>query len=284
MSGVACNQDGCIAVGGTPAVSPSRAAWWTSTDGFTWTRAGHDESLGDVAMERVALAERGAVAIGWANTPLSATSSVNRGAFWVAPPVTLPPPIPAPDAPIVGGHWETLPPMHTPRAMPAVTVGRDGRIYVFGGATRPSGSRTVETSSVEIFDPTARSWTFGTPIPPPARGRAAAVTASNGRIYLFHWSSRRVFVYDPKGATWAVGPSLPPGRTAAGAVAGPGRLLTVMTAAAGSLRVDTLNPLSGRWISSDPVDSRAWGAFARGADGLLYSLKDTRAWVIDPEL
>jgi hypothetical protein len=175
--------------------------------------------------------------------------------------------------------------MSTPRIYPVAAVGKDGRIYVFGGKTRPGGTGTpIQTTSVEIFDPVTTAWSLGTPIPGPGRIRAAAVTAADGRIFLFHASSRLVQVYDPVQATWATGPSIPTGPHVFGAAAGPGRLLSVIgeklvTPTQTSRWLYTLDPVTGAWRSRS-----ATGAVpvAMGSDGLLYGATGSRAWSIDP--
>jgi hypothetical protein len=143
----------------------------------------------------------------------------------------------------------------------------------------------IQTSSVEIFDPATNAWAPGAPIPGPGRIRAAAVTAADGRIFLFHSSSRRlVLVFDPARSTWTTGPSIPTGTHVFGAAAGPGGLLSVVgeksvTPTASSLWLYALDPVTGRWSSRGASGA---APVAVGADGLLYGATGSRAWAIDP--
>jgi len=280
MRGLACDERHCLAVGESAGASPSNAAAWTTADGVTWSRTGPLSGLGDVGMRDVALTGQGAVAIGWAVALFEGAPYVDNAAFWVTPPVALPAPVPPATVATIAGHWETLPSMSTARIYPVVAVGKDGRIYVFGGKTRPAGTgMPIQTSSVEIFDPATNAWSSGTPIPGPGRVRSVAVTAADGRIFLFHRTSRLVLVYDPARSAWTTGPSVPSGTYVYGAVAGPGPLVSVVTAKGSSLWLYSLDPVTGRWRSRGATSGVP---IALGADGLLYGATGSRAWAIDP--
>ena len=286
MRGLACDERHCLAVGETAGASPSNAAAWTTADGVSWSRTGPMSGLGDAGMRDVALTGSGAATIGWAVSPFENTSYVDQAAFWITPPVPLPAPAPPAELATVAGHWETLPPMTTPRIFPVVAVGKDGRIYVFGGKTRSARTNTpTHTSSMEVFDPATNAWSSGTPIPGPARIRAAAVTAADGRIFLFHETSSLVLVYDPAQSAWTTGPAVPSGKHVVGAVAGPGPLLSVVTpgspTTSGSTTfwlhsslfwLYTLDPVTARWssrggTSAVPIASRC-GRTALRRDGI----------------
>jgi hypothetical protein len=283
MRGLACDVDGCVAVGDAPGASPSTGATWTSADGLAWARSGSTTGAAAIGMGRVALTSRGAVALGWAVTPWGASTYVDRAASWVTPSITLPAAVPSPPVPKIGGHWETLPPLAVPRARPVAAAGSDGRVYVFGGATRVTGAtRSTETTSVEIFDPGVGRWTFGMSIPGAATARAAAVTSSNGRIYLFNRSGGRVYVYDPAARAWTRGPSVPSGRSVVGASAGPGRLISVVTYLGVTPNwLYTLDPLTGRWRSRGPTSYLA--PVAWDAAGIGYVVSTTRALAVESD-
>ena len=284
MRGLGCDERHCVAVGQSAGASPANAAAWTTVDGLAWSRIDSMSELGDVGMGDVALTDQGAIAIGWAVSPFEGATYIDNAAFWITPPVALPAPIPPPAVATIAGHWETLPSMTTPRIYPVATVGKDGRIYVFGGKTRPGGTGTpIQTSSVEIFDPETNAWSPGTPIPGPGRLRAVAVTAADGRIFLFHRPSHAVLVYNPARSTWATGPSVPAGTYFLGAVAGPGPLLSLVAWTGSTLWLYTLDSVAERWRSRGAISGGPVGApVASGADGLLYGVSSTRAWAIDP--
>jgi hypothetical protein len=285
MRGLACDERHCLAVGESAGASPSNAAAWTTTDGVIWSQTGPMSGLGDVGMRDIALTGQGAVAIGWAVSMFEGAPYVDNASFWITPSVALPVAVPPPAVQTIAGHWETLPSMSTARIYPVASVGKDGRIYVFGGKTRPAGTSTpTQTNSVEIFDPATNAWSLGTPIPGPGRIRAVAVTAADGRIFLFHRTSRLVLVYDPARSAWTTGPSIPSGTHVYGAVAGPGRLLSVVTEKAvtparSSLWLHSLDPVAARWRSRGATSGVP---VVSGADGLLYGATGSRAWAIDP--
>jgi hypothetical protein len=280
MRGLACNERRCLAVGQSAGASPSNAAAWTTVDGVTWSRTGPLSGLGDVGMGDVALTGEGAVAIGWAVAPFEGASYIDNAAFWTTPPVALPAPVAPPAVATIAGHWETLPSMTTPRTNPAVAVGKDGRIYVFGGRAWPADTSTsIETSSVEILDPAIDAWSPGKPIPGPGRTRAAAVTAADGRIFLFHRTSSLVLVYDPARSAWATGPAVPAGGYVYGAAAGPGPLLYIVTAKSSGYWLYSLDPVTERWSSRGGTRGLP---VASAADGWLFGVTGFRASAIDP--
>jgi hypothetical protein len=80
----------------------------------------------------------------------------------------------------------------------------DGRIYVPGGVTVGGGV----TSTVEMYDVQAATWTTRAALPAP---RAAyALAATGGKLYLFGgWDGTtyraETFVYDPQADAWTAG-------------------------------------------------------------------------------
>src|SRR5579864_1941376 len=80
----------------------------------------------------------------------------------------------------VTGQTSPLPPLPQPRDGLAAAVGKDGRVYVFGGA---DVNRTP-VAEVDSYDPAARTWTHVTDLPHPRQGLAAAA-GLDGKIYTF---------------------------------------------------------------------------------------------------
>lgn len=80
------------------------------------------------------------------------------------------------DSPGVGLPWRQ--PTSLPEAVtrPAVAVGRDGTVYVFGG-----GAASSVSNATFIYHPTNNTWTEGADLPT-AREGAQAVTLPDGRI------------------------------------------------------------------------------------------------------
>ena len=298
--GLSCDAAGCVAVGETQPVQrpwwsggPGYGVTWASPDGRSWS-AGQPTSAGApalgsteriyVGMERVVRTSGGSVVLGWSVTEDPGTlGDTDRAATWVAPAVSLPPAIPAQAIPAIAGSWRALPPFDTPRARPVATAGLDGRIYVLGGTTIAGDpTRNRELASVEIFDPASRTWKPGVPIPGPLSIRAAAVTAPDGRIFLFHRTSLRVLVFDPARGRWSPGPSIPDGRWAVSAILGPDGRITVSTTAKknAATRFYLLDPVTGRWTRGGPTNGISPRLRTGGAR--LYGLGGIRAWSTDP--
>jgi hypothetical protein len=124
--------------------------------------------------------------------------------------------------------WEYVKPMSSSRFLFAAVVGRDDKIYVFGGASKQgeSGASGV-LSAVEVYDPKTNGWSFRKPMPE-ARDSHAGVLAADGKIYLLGGSAgglnpplRDILIYDPAGDTWKHGPPMNLPRSTLAAVATP---------------------------------------------------------------
>ncbi len=113
------------------------------------------------------------------------------------------------------GQWSELKPLPEPRSSFDAAVLGD-RVYVFGGwklAGESDDSRWHQTAwSLDLNDADA-SWESLAEMP--ARRRALAVAAYDGKLYLIGGMSADdgpttdVMVYDPADDSWASGPSLP---------------------------------------------------------------------------
>lgn len=132
--------------------------------------------------------------------------------------------------------WKVLAPVRRARQLHAAAVGRDGKLYVFGGyghvgivkmrdgetheqyearyqEMKALGRRVLD--SVEAYDPKTNTWEARAPMPSPRHAMGAALGA-DGKIYVvggaISYSSPRgrdaVFVYDPAKNQWDKGPSL----------------------------------------------------------------------------
>lgn len=103
---------------------------------------------------------------------------------------------------------------------PAVAVGHDGNIYVFGG----SDTQTRDTTF--IYHPGSNTWTQGTPMLAP-REAAQAVTLRDGRIAVIGGNSgcdtciyNTTFIYTPRTNSWIEAASMATARQRFGAVLG----------------------------------------------------------------
>jgi N-acetylneuraminic acid mutarotase len=126
--------------------------------------------------------------------------------------------------------------MRRARQLHAAAVGRDGKLYIFGGyghrgkVTMRDGETDAQyeervregqtlsrqaLDSVEAYDPKSNSWEPRAPMPEGRHAMGAALGA-DGRIYVVggavSYSRPRgtdtVFVYDPAKDQWEKGPSL----------------------------------------------------------------------------
>lgn len=188
----------------------------------------------------------------------------------------------------------------------AVAVGRDGRIYVFGGLDA-SGICNL----AEAYDPLSNLWTTLAPLPAPLAD-AAAVTGPDGRIYVLGGVtgpdlgtssvSAGVEIYDPAQNTWSRGADMPAGRQYPSAVlAGDGKIYVLGGGTPGhvvgssdeNLSVDAYDPASDTWTSdvTDVVAAQPVGfAATAGNDGRIYVVSgydangnwDPRSEVYDP--
>lgn len=132
--------------------------------------------------------------------------------------------------------WKVLAPMRRARQLHAAAVGRDGKLYVFGGyghrgkVTMRDGETDAQfqarylemkalgrqaLDSVEAYDPKADTWQARAAMPEGRHAMGAALGA-DGKIYVIggavSYSQPRgtdtVFVYDPAENHWEKGPSL----------------------------------------------------------------------------
>ena len=123
--------------------------------------------------------------------------------------------------------WEYKKPLSRERMVFAAVIGKDDKIYVFGGTAGISNDRSTPIlNTVEVYDPKNDSWSFRKPMPTP-RFDHAAVLAADGRIYIIggaeaygHISSA-VHIYDPLTDGWERGPDMILPRAALAAVATP---------------------------------------------------------------
>jgi N-acetylneuraminic acid mutarotase len=131
--------------------------------------------------------------------------------------------------------WAEASPIPTPRASPGAAVGRDGKIYVVGGADPDS-----RNTALEAYDPKADSWARLQPMPTKRDDGLCAVAAkgADGRVRIYAIGGRdgsksgnglsTVEAYDPATGTWSARAPMPTHRHALAATLGPdGRIYAV---------------------------------------------------------
>ena len=129
-----------------------------------------------------------------------------------------------------------------------MATGKDGLIYVFGGAG-PGGARaaTEAVSTTYIYDPVARTWTSGAPLPE-AREGAQAITLPDGRIAVLGGGSK-----------CSIGPD-------AGEICAYGSV---------SARMDVYDPSTGTWNALAPLPTPRYRFAAALYQGRIYALGGT---------
>ncbi|HEX9989316.1 MAG TPA: S8 family serine peptidase, partial [Chloroflexia bacterium] len=116
--------------------------------------------------------------------------------------------------------FTALPNLPVPVGQAAVGV-TGTKMYVAGGYLGGTTAASV-TSTLQIFDTSTNTWTFGAPMP--AAKEAAAGVIANGKFYViggddFNATVATNYVYDIAAGTWSVGTPLPAGRTNTNATA-----------------------------------------------------------------
>jgi N-acetylneuraminic acid mutarotase len=129
------------------------------------------------------------------------------------------------------GTWSEVQPLHTPRHSAAAAAAA-GKIYVFGGLD----DHGVHIKSVEEYDPATNQWTLlnqeGVWMPR-QRYNLAAVTGSNGRIYVIggmFWCNAldAVDEFDPATKLWRLMTPMPtPRYSMAAAATADGRIFVL---------------------------------------------------------
>lgn len=125
----------------------------------------------------------------------------------------------------VKGSWAAVKPMAIARERAVAAAGPDGLIYVAGGSNGSSSDMSVPLKTVEAYDIATNTW-----VPKPnmhtARDGAAAVTGSDGRIYVIGGfgsnskSLNSVEAYDTTTHSWTSVTSMSTPRDGLGAVLG----------------------------------------------------------------
>jgi len=126
--------------------------------------------------------------------------------------------------------WEFKMPMSRRRILFAAVLGRDNKIYIFGGgdkSDKTTGKRLVYNTT-EVYDPETDTWGYLAPMPEP-RFSVSGALGADGRIYIMGGSQgqrgspplKDVFIYDPVADTWEKGPSMQLPRSTLAAVSTP---------------------------------------------------------------
>ncbi|WP_030488595.1 S8 family serine peptidase [Micromonospora chokoriensis] len=169
--------------------------------------------------------------------------------------------------------WLPLPDLPTPRGK-ASAVAVDGKIYVIGGWSVNNG---VVVNTVDVFDPTTRSWSTlsnRNPVPTAAAGTAVV----NGQIYLVGGclngtckQSDKTVVFDTTSGAFRTVASYPKPVTFIGCGGIGGGVYCAGGKSGDSSVTNTYSydPAKDAWTALPDIPVDSWGAQAGAAGGLL---------------
>ncbi len=163
--------------------------------------------------------------------------------------------------------WRQPTVLPQPVTRPAVALGLDGNIYVFGG-----GGISLVSNKTYIYHPITNTWSQGSDMPT-AREGAQAVTLRDGRIAVLGGGRSRsgsgchtelcqdgtvfstVEAYNPRSNRWSRLASLQSPRYRFAAVVYHGRIYALggSNGSATLSRVETYDPRRNRWTYSAPL-------------------------------
>ncbi|MBN1774462.1 MAG: DUF4215 domain-containing protein [Deltaproteobacteria bacterium] len=191
----------------------------------------------------------------------------------------------------LAGSWSGTDSMAEDRGYSPAIFLHDGRLFVMGGFTYIGGAYVVGSrATTELYDPTAASWSFGTPMLQDRRTHVA-VTLADGRILVAggdygnmsdHGVRRTAEIHDPVAESWTATGSMAFKRAYFGGVRLPdGRVLVAggvyLDAPGGPFyyppETEIFDPAAGTWTTVAPMSVGRSGP-------TLTLLPDGRAVVI----
>ena len=143
--------------------------------------------------------------------------------------------------------WEFKKPMFKKRFLFAAVLGKNNKIYIFGGGNqydRIKRKRDIYNTT-EVYDPKTDTWEYRAPMPEP-RFSISGALGVDGRIYIMGGSIgqmgspplKSVFIYDPVANTWEKGPSMQLPRSTLAAVSTPdGKIYAIGGTDAGAYKL-----------------------------------------------
>ena len=171
-------------------------------------------------------------------------------------------------------------------AAATVEIGGQDYVYLLGGGAGITGATTMNWR----YDVSADAWDTGSFAPMPvAKARMEAVTAPNGRIYVFggHDSDGgttydSMHIYNPMTDTWSAGPTMPRARRSFAALKDCDGYIYLYGGNAGSTthaEIDCFDTNTGAWLPESPhvpepfadmITPRTGVAGALGRNGVHY--------------
>jgi len=169
-----------------------------------------------------------------------------------------------------------LAPMNETRSLFGAAKGKDGKIYVFGGAYDPQANSVAFRSTVECYDPNSKKWSYRHSMPGPKAWHRAA-TALDGKVYLFGGStdsmpSKDVWAYDPVTDSWDTSlPQMLVEERDTVAITARDGIIYLFGGYWNYNTVQAFNPSTNTWQIKSPMPTGRWAADgALGPDGKIY--------------
>jgi N-acetylneuraminic acid mutarotase len=175
--------------------------------------------------------------------------------------------------------WSRLPSLPAPRAFPFGATPINGKLYVAGGSTAPTGGGFQPKNSLYVYDPGTWSWSRKADLPL-AAWSAGVQAAINGRLYVYYFNrgigpgENGLFIrYDPARDQWTYLPApprqhqgMPVGGTINGRfyLAGGGHGDDPSTG-----NLDMFDPATGTWTEKRSMRIQHDGAMAAVFQGKL---------------
>lgn len=178
------------------------------------------------------------------------------------------------------GTWSTGSPMPTARYGAAIGS-INGKLYVAGGCCQSFSAPFPRFPVLEVYDPTADTWTGQAPMPTAVYGSAAGVLDS--KLYVAGGQASQVQgnelavlqVYDPVADAWSLNASLPSTRSAGAAGVVDGKLYVagglLQSSIPAGVAVVAYDPTVDAWTTQTSTLPTA-RAFPAGAvvNGIFY--------------
>lgn len=168
-------------------------------------------------------------------------------------------------------------PMPNGTAFGGYALGADGLIYSLGGWNSSLGGYIP---TVQIYDPVADEWTFGSDAPIEIGG-CEAVACADGRIFMFgpmHYMDNSTLIYDTVADEWSYGTDQPVDLWLRNAVVYNETAIYVMGGSdglGGTTYVDVYNPVADSWSTAAPLPSASSLGTVEVSNGLVYYIGGT---------
>ncbi len=168
-------------------------------------------------------------------------------------------------------------PMPNGTALGGYVVGADGLIYSLGGWNSTLGGYIP---TVQIYDPMADEWTFGSDAPIEVGG-CEPVACSDGRVFIFgpmHYMDNSTLIYDTAVDEWSFGADQPVDLWLRNAVLWNETAIYVLGGTdgiGGTTYADVYNPMDDTWSTAAPLPSASSLGTVEVSNDFVYYIGGT---------